>query len=171
MKAGGYSSVFGSLSPACCGSGVESCAPAGPVPPPAHCQERYIDAEPTKKQEVEPGAGFFGVAWARRQNALVPGRQVPVTMDVYVRRVLSCPSLLCDISVQLNHLESSVAPRWFSWYSPATQWRKSLTVRFSCLCQSFFWGVSVPQVDLQRSVSDRQLSKPAGWGGGCIPGG
>lgn len=154
----------------CSGPGVGNAAPAGPARAPARRQECEIEAaKPTKRQEVEAGAGPFGVAWAVQYDALVPGKQVPVTVDVHVRPRRRAFSQLPFRT--LWKFCSAKQSRKVCHPLAIRKWRRSLMLPSSFLCQRFFWGISVPQVDLQRSVSDRQLSEPAGRGRGCSPGG
>lgn len=154
----------------CSGPGVGNTAPAGPAPAPACRQECEIEAaKPPKRQEVEAGAGSFGVAWAVQHDALVPGKQVPVTVDVHVRPRRRAFSQLPFRT--LWKFCSAKQSRKVCHPSAIRKWRRSLMLPSSFLCQRFFWWISVPQVDLQRSVSDHQLSEPAGRGRGCSPGG
>lgn len=132
----------------CCVPGVESsaAAAAGPVHPPARRPRREA-ATPTKRPEGETGSGSFSLAWALRQDCLVPGQHISVTMDVQVRHCRT----LGEIPVRLKIL-SKMAGDWF-------------------LFQWVLGGVSAAHLDLQRSVSDLRLPQPAGWGWGRVPGG
>lgn len=154
----------------CWGPGVGNAAPAGPARTPARRQECEIEAaKPSKRQEVEAGDGPFGVAWAVQHDALFPGKQVPVTVDVHVRPRRRAFSQLPFRT--LWKFRSAKQSRKVCHPSVIRKWRRFLMLPSSFLCQRFFWGISVPQVDLQRSVSYHQLSEPAGRGRGRSPGG
>lgn len=120
-----------------CVSGVESSAAAGPVHPPARRQRCDAQAaKPSKKQEGETGSGSFGLAWDLRQDCLVPGQHIPVTVDVQVRHC----QRLCHIPVWLN-IQGKMAQDSFLLFLPG-----SLRTRLGCRCGSTTLSVWPPAV-------------------------